>query len=189
MLSINDADPTQITLVDSQPSGGEWPLSVAALGNMVCVANGGAINGIRCFTFSSSGLTLLADPDRSFNLNLTTPPVFHTGPAQVQFVPDGSGVVVSIKSADPPLLLWTITNGALASTPVATSVLGNVPFGFEFDTDNTTIVITDPAPTGSFSGVGLITIQTGTFGLRVFQCICKLLFISVVCVVLFSFIY
>jgi hypothetical protein len=80
---------------------------------------------------------------------------------QISFIPDGSGVVVSIKSANPPVLFYPFTfNGNLASTSASSPVLGNVPYGFSFTPDSR-IVLTDAAPTGGDGGIELLVTSTG----------------------------
>jgi len=159
MFGISSADPTSVTLLGTpQPTGGDWPLSVSASGNTACVVNSGATNGLRCFSFSSAGLSVIAGSDRFFNLNLTTPPVSHTGPAQISFSPDGNSLLVSVKS-QPPMMVYSISSsGVPGMTPAVASNKGNVPFGFAFDIDGT-VVLTDPAPTGSYGGLMLLTVS------------------------------
>jgi len=161
LFSISTTDATAVTLIGTAPSGGDWPLSVTARGTIACVTNSGVNNGLRCFTFSSTAITPIAGSDRSFGLTLTTPPVSHTGPAQISFTKDGTGIVVSIKGANPPILLWSISNGVPSANPVNSTQLGNVPFGFTFDTDGT-MVLTDAAPVGTTGGIELVALNTAT---------------------------
>jgi len=51
MFSINPSQPAELSMVGSAVSSkGDFPISVAInpRGTMVCVLNGGAINGIKC---------------------------------------------------------------------------------------------------------------------------------------------
>jgi len=157
MFSIDETDPTQVTMVGSPvSSGGDWPNSITAFGSYVCVVNTGANNGLRCYTFSSTGLTAISGSDRSFGLALTTPPVTHTGPAQIAFTPDGSALIISIKGLNPPVYLYTFSSGTVGTTAVKSSNNGMVNFGFTFDVDGT-IVLVDAAPYGNNSGVIYLT--------------------------------
>jgi hypothetical protein len=154
LFTISNNDPTSITLVGTPvSSGGTYPLSVTAYGGIAAVVNSGDQNGIRTFTYGPSGLVPVAGSDRNLNLNLTNPPVSHTGPAQISFTPDGTGLIISNKDAAPPLFYFNISaNGIPSATPATSSDVGMVTFGFTFAA-NGNIVLTDAAPTGTSSGV------------------------------------
>ena len=50
MFAINEKDPSKLTMVGTPVStGGEFPVAMAVnpIGNTVCVANGGAVNGVQ----------------------------------------------------------------------------------------------------------------------------------------------
>jgi 6-phosphogluconolactonase (cycloisomerase 2 family) len=52
MFSINPDHPSQLTAVgDPVPSEGEFPMSLAfnKQGTMLCVLNGGQVNGVNCY--------------------------------------------------------------------------------------------------------------------------------------------
>jgi len=159
IFSISPTDPTNVTLINTAPSNGDFPVSVGAhpTDNVVAVVNSGANNTVQLYTYSSAGLVVLPAQNRPLNIKLTTPPAFHTGPAQISFTPDGKGLVVSNKGANPPLILFTYSNRMISSSFVTTANLGMVSFGFAFDTDGT-IVIVDAAPVGTFGGVELVSI-------------------------------
>jgi hypothetical protein len=154
LFSISNNDPTNIKLVGTPvSSGGTYPLSVTAYGGIAAVVNSGDKNGIRTFTYGPSGLVPVSGSDRNLNLSLTNPPVSHTGPAQISFTPDGTGLIVSNKNASPPLFYFKISaNGIPSATPATSLNVGMVPFGFTFTADGN-VVLTDAAPTGTSSGV------------------------------------
>ncbi|KZV60168.1 hypothetical protein PENSPDRAFT_644501 [Peniophora sp. CONT] len=82
LFSIDPKNPTSLKAV-GQPisSGGEFPQSVAfnAAGDMLCTLNGGALDGVQCFSVNgTAGLTPMANTRRNININQTTPA---TGPA------------------------------------------------------------------------------------------------------------
>jgi len=137
-------------------SGGDYPNSITAYGSYVCVVNTGANNGLRCYTYSSTGLSAISGSDRSFGLALTTPPVSHTGPAQIAFTPDGSALIISIKGLNPPVYLYTFSSGIVGATAVKSANNGMVNFGFTFDVDGT-VVLVDAAPYANGSGVIYLT--------------------------------
>jgi len=153
MFSIGSS-PTAVTLVTTAATGGNWPNSLTAYGNNLCVINAGEANSIRCFTITSSGLTTLFDFPLYYNL--TTPPVSHVGPAQLSFLPDGTALVMSIKGINPPVQLFPFSVTLGISPAVNASNHGMVSFGFDFMPDRT-IILTDAAPTGAGGGVIAIT--------------------------------
>jgi len=57
MFSISATDATSLTLIQTADTFFEWPNSITAFGKYVCIVSSGQLNGIRCWTFNSSGLT------------------------------------------------------------------------------------------------------------------------------------
>jgi len=157
MFSISSTDATSVTLVNTVATGFNWPNSVTAYGNISCVVTSGASNGVRCYNFNQNGLTIINNSDRNLGINLTTPPVFHTGPAQISFTLDGSALVISVKNTQPvvpgpTVYLYTINSAGIpAASPVTAGPVGNVPFGFGID--NEYMVLSDAAPFGGSGGV------------------------------------
>ncbi|KAF8907851.1 hypothetical protein CPB84DRAFT_1744421 [Gymnopilus junonius] len=103
LFSIDTTDPTKLTQVGkAASSGGDFPVSVAinSKGNTVCVLNGGAKNGINCFSVHPFfGLIPKPNTLRFLSVNQTTPP---TGPlgsfSTIVFSPDDSKVLVAAKA-------------------------------------------------------------------------------------------
>jgi len=166
-FSISASDPTQLTFVATAATGGDWPDSVSAYSkngrNVLCVVNTGAVNnGLRCFTFSATGMTVIPNGDRWFNETLTTPPVSHTGPSQVSILPDGSGVVVIDKTPPtllaPPYRLYTLdtTTNLPSAASTNSGILGAVNFAGAFDSDGTFVTV------DAGNGVMLVTLTTGS---------------------------
>jgi len=114
MFSINPEDPTDITLVgEPVASGGEFPTSVAAHGNNVCVLNGGKVNGVMCYTADAKEGLKPSGKFHALSVEQTTPPVGpHGALSQVMFSTDGSKVIVSFKGR--PAELGTYANGYVA---------------------------------------------------------------------------
>jgi len=112
---------------------------------------------VRCFTFTSTGMTVVANGDRSLNETLTTPPVSHTGPSQVSFLPDGSGIIIIKKNAPPPAsyLLYKVdaTTNVPGNTP-GTASIGAVNFAGAFDSDGTFVTV------DAGNGVQQLTLST-----------------------------
>ncbi|KDR69366.1 hypothetical protein GALMADRAFT_77472, partial [Galerina marginata CBS 339.88] len=163
MFSINPANPSKLTMVGSPVSSeGEFPMSVAinAKATMVCVLNGGTVNGVNCYT-PDPKLGLIAKPNtlRSLGLNQTTPA---TGPAgttsHVVFSEDGTTLVASVKGVPPtpgklrPLKCsgyasaWSIAaDGSLSAEPVKSTPAsgGLLPFSMTVIPGKNAILATD----------------------------------------------
>ncbi|KAI0311897.1 hypothetical protein OF83DRAFT_1177136 [Amylostereum chailletii] len=126
LFKINPDQPTELTLFGMPiSSGGEFPMSVAFndAGDRLCVLNGGAINGVQCFTMDPDfGLMPASNSMRSLGMNQTTPPLGPGGTAsQIIFSEDQKSVIVAVKgtSKDVPgfLATWDMNDdGSLSST-------------------------------------------------------------------------
>jgi hypothetical protein len=136
-------------------SGGEFPVSLAfnPKGTSLCVLNGGAVNGIKCFSVNAqTGLSGIANTVRSVGINQTTPA---TGPAgsasHVIFNEDGSQLIASIKGTptDPGFLaVWDVAaNGSLSQQfrAIAPPKGGALPFGMNLIPGMNAVLATDPA--------------------------------------------
>eukprot|EP01118_Nematostelium_gracile_P016508 TRINITY_DN6853_c0_g1_i1.p1 TRINITY_DN6853_c0_g1~~TRINITY_DN6853_c0_g1_i1.p1 ORF type:complete len:425 (+),score=133.79 TRINITY_DN6853_c0_g1_i1:71-1276(+) len=165
LFSINRNDSSSVKLVGTASSNGEWPVSVTAFGNKACVVNGGAKDGIQCYTFSETGLVPIAGANVTFGFGLTTPPTNPQGPAQISFTADGKGLIVSNKQmangvASIPIMMYTFDGTTIGSTRYAAPAQGNVPFGFTVDGDGD-VVLTDANPyKAGLSGVQLLSVAT-----------------------------
>jgi hypothetical protein len=154
MFSINPANPAKLKMVGGPVSSeGEFPMSVAIneAGTMVCVLNGGAVNGVNCYK-PDQKLGLIAMPNtlRSLGLNQTTPA---TGPAgttsHVVFSEDGSKLIASVKGVPPTpgfLAAWDIAaDGSLSAEPVKSTpgAGGLLPFSMTVIPGTNAILATD----------------------------------------------
>jgi len=118
LFSIDAEDPTKLTHVGKPVnSGGEFPNSVVinSKGTTVCVLNGGAVNGVNCFTVHPVlGLVPKPNTQRFLNVTQTTPP---TGPlgslSTIVFSPDEKKLLVAVKGLD------ATTNGFVAAWSIA----------------------------------------------------------------------
>lgn len=118
------------------PTGGRFPVSVAAHGNLVFVLNardGGSISG-----YLRVGARLLPVPvwHRELHLNTSAPghaDEFTSTPGQIGFTPDGHTLLVSTKNGGNTLEAFPIGLFGPSAHPVVTSLPGKVPFGFSFD--------------------------------------------------------
>jgi 6-phosphogluconolactonase (cycloisomerase 2 family) len=114
-----------IKLVDLVSSGGTMPISVAAHGRLVYVLNAGLPNNVTGFNLDDDGkLTPLAGSTRALSAAMT-------GPAQVEFSPDGDLLMVTEKATS-IIDIFPIGPSGLPGPRVATASHGQTPFGFSF---------------------------------------------------------
>ncbi|KDR72146.1 hypothetical protein GALMADRAFT_1344401, partial [Galerina marginata CBS 339.88] len=155
MFRIDPRDPSRLTMVGRPvPSKGEFPISVAinSEGNMVCVLNGGKVNGISCFTAHPIfGLISKPNTSRSLGLKQTTPPSGPPGSAShIIFSADDSRVMASVKGIPPTpgfIASWAITaDGSLAAEPVKSTPAsgGLLPFSMTLIPGTHGVLSTDP---------------------------------------------
>ncbi|MCJ1284367.1 hypothetical protein MMC26_003698 [Xylographa opegraphella] len=151
MFSINVDNPTNLTMV-GQPAStlGEFPMSVAYSPTlkMVCTINGGAMNGVSCFsTDHAKGLVSLDTSSRSLSpyLNQTTPPVGPPGTASDIFFNPASTALFAVVKGNPgttpptpsTYLAWPVINGRVSCEAVISQVPDVlVSFGGNFLSDH-----------------------------------------------------
>jgi DNA-binding beta-propeller fold protein YncE len=114
------------------PSGGSFPVSIAAHGNLVYVLNargGGSIQG-----YLRVGGVLVRIPawHRGLGLNPEQTPEFTSTPGQVAFSPDGGRLLVTTKGGANSIDVFRV-GPAGPSAPAVTSLPGAVPFSVVFD--------------------------------------------------------
>jgi hypothetical protein len=154
MFSINANNPSELTMVGNPVSSeGEFPMSIAINSNatMVCVLNGGAVNGVNCYSpDKTQGLIAMPNTLRSLSLNQTTPA---TGPAgtasHIVFSEDGTKLFASVKGIPPTpgfIAAWDIaSDGSLSAEPVKSepSTGGLLPFSMTVIPGTNAILATD----------------------------------------------
>lgn len=122
------ADASELEFTGTFPSGGHMPISVTVNGRTVYALNAGTPNNITGFRVGRGGqLTPIPGSTRS----LSAPA---TGPAQVEFSPDGELLVVTEKNTN-LIDVFPVEDGVPA-TPVFARSHGATPFGFEFGKGN-----------------------------------------------------
>ncbi|KAI0828841.1 hypothetical protein BC628DRAFT_1487638 [Trametes gibbosa] len=155
LFSIDPKTPTNINpLGDVVSSEGEFPMSLAfnSDGNRLCVLNGGAVNGVNCYSVDKkTGLTALPNTLRSLGLNQTTPA---TGPAgsasHVVFSEDGKQLLASVKGVPPTpgmIAVWDVAeDGSLSADfkAVAPPEGGLLPFSMTVIPGKNAVLSTDP---------------------------------------------
>ena len=132
MFATSSAQPTELTLVATQSSGFEFPVSIALATNrsLACVLNSGASNGIRCYSYSASALTVVSSFDSSLDLvNIVLPqpdsPFNTTG--DITFTADSLALAVTVRSDglnNGSLYVFPIdyTTNTLAAAPIISSL-------------------------------------------------------------------
>ncbi|MGH7502213.1 MAG: lactonase family protein [Longimicrobiales bacterium] len=132
-LSVFRVEAGNLTLTDRVGSGGDMPISVTVRGRTVYVLNAGGSGNIVGYGLSQSGdLSPLAG---------STQPLSGagTGPAQVEFSPNGRLLVVTEKMTN-MIVTYAVDSQGIAGPPQANVSAGATPFGFAFSGSNRLIV-------------------------------------------------
>jgi 6-phosphogluconolactonase len=112
-----------LELVDTAPSGGSTPTSVAFHHGLLYVLNAGVPNNISGLSVSRRGeLTPIAGSTRPLS-------GADTAPAQVGFSDEGEVVIVSERATN-QLVTYTVGRKGLLSAPIVHASAGPTPFGF-----------------------------------------------------------
>src|SRR6266540_2160213 len=123
-LSLFATDETGLRLVDKAASGGSQPISVTIHRDLVYVLNAGSDN-VSGFRLRPHGkLTPLVGSTRPLSGS-------GTGPAQVQFRPDGRVLVVTEKATN-LIVTYVVDEDGLLGPPQVQASQGATPFGFAF---------------------------------------------------------
>jgi len=168
MFNIDQNNPVKLKMVGGPVSSqGEFPAAVAfsAAKNMVCVVNGGAVNGVQCFKPDAKlGLLAIANTNRSLKLPQTTPP---TGPpgsvSDILFSEDSKKLLVSVKGIPPTpgfVASWDVADdGALSADFTASPPAqgGLIPFSMSLIPGKNAVLATD-------AGIGYATFDLSTLG-------------------------
>ncbi|MCI0434149.1 MAG: 3-carboxymuconate cyclase, partial [Gemmatimonadetes bacterium] len=122
-----------VTLLDEVPSGGSMPISVTAHGSIVYVVNAGGDGNISGFILRPSGLEPLPNSTRPLSQS------GGTGPAQIEFHPNGRWLVVTEKATN-RILTYALDATRRPGPAVATASAGMTPFGFGFTANGLLVV-------------------------------------------------
>jgi 6-phosphogluconolactonase len=124
-VSVFDVAPDGPHLMDLVSSGGAMPISVTVERSLVYVLNAGSPNNISGFTLGNNGkLTPLPGSTRTLSAAMS-------GPAQVEFSPDGNLLVVTEKNTN-IIDVFPVNGHGLPGARVAIASNGPTPFGFSF---------------------------------------------------------
>ena len=139
-VSVFAIEGGRLNLVDVQPSGGSYPVSVAERGDRVYVLNSAGTSTVTVFQLTPGG-QLVALPQETRLIGTDAPlvgnqPNVGKTPAQVQVSPDGRWLAVSVKNAGAKgwFELFALDRaGVPATDPVISPSNDPQPFGFDFD--------------------------------------------------------
>jgi 6-phosphogluconolactonase len=147
-ISTFSVDGSTLTLLETVPSGGTFPVSVSSTRGRLFVLNAGS-NAVAEFALGPDG-TPGAIPLATADLG--TPA---SGASTIGVSPDGHFVVVTERDAN-AIDVFTVAPDGSLSAPFTTHSNGNVPFGFDF-TPRGQLVISEAggaAPNGAVSTYG-----------------------------------
>jgi len=114
------------------PSGGSFPVSITAHGNLVYVLNARAGGSIQGYLRIGEVLVRIPAWHRGLGLDPTQTPEFTSTPGQVVFTPDGSRLLVPTKGGTSSIDVFRVGPSG-PSAPTVTSLRGAVPFSVAFD--------------------------------------------------------
>lgn len=132
-VSLFRVDAAGLTQTDRVASGGDMPISVTVHGRFVYVVNAGGTGNIAGFQASNTGdLTPIPGSTRPLS-------GAGTGPAQIEFSPDGRWLVVTEKNTN-MIVTYAVDHEGVAGPPQPQPSAGMTPFGFAFAGRNKLIV-------------------------------------------------
>ena len=138
-------DGTKLTREAIIPSGGEFPASIAVSGESLYVLNARGGGSVQGYSLKSGKPKLMAGWNRKLGLDPAATPEFTHTPGQVTFTPDGSKLIVTTKGNTSSVDVFAVKNGAVAQTPVITSLPEAVPFAVDFDPAGN-LLVTEAGP-------------------------------------------
>ena len=127
MFTINPSDATKLTLVSVQPTYGAFPVSMTVNEQHVCALAVSPMAAIRCFSYNSSGLSIIPSFDRDLTpyVPQIVPPVVIPGQLnQIQFSADNRALIITVDGYNATikgsLLFYPFNEDftQLASTPI-----------------------------------------------------------------------
>jgi 6-phosphogluconolactonase len=145
------------------PSGGGQPISLTVHGDLLYVLNAGTPSNIAGFRIAQDGsISSLSGSTRPLSGQAT-------GPAQIEFTPDGGVLVVTEKSAN-TITTYSVDAQGRAGAPQPQPSAGLTPFGFSFN-ERGDLVVSEAGGSGAGSATassyrvgskGLLTLVSGT---------------------------
>jgi 6-phosphogluconolactonase len=151
-ISLFAVRPDGLERQATAPSGGIRPISVTVRGNLLYVVNAGGAGAISGFVIGRDSLTPLAGSAQPLGAG-------SSGPAQVQFTPDGRSLVVTEKTSS-TIDVYPVGLDGRAGAAVVSPSSGGTPFGFDFDNRGHLLVSNASGSASSYaigSGAGVIS--------------------------------
>ncbi len=125
-ISVLSTGRQGLKLVDKVSSGGITPISVTVHRNLLYVLNAGDAGNIAGFNISRHGkLSPISGSIQPLSTSAS-------GPAQIEFNPRGTVLVVTEKATN-SITTYEVGHDGVASAPNNQPSAGDTPFGFEFD--------------------------------------------------------
>jgi Lactonase, 7-bladed beta-propeller len=142
--------------IEVLPSGGQFPVSIAAQGNLVEVLNAGGAGSVQGYVRFGPFLFPVPGANRSLGLDNTTPPNFLMGPGDIGFTPNGRQLIVTTKASTSDIDVFSVGAFGTLSEPVENASTTPVPFAFTFG-PGATLVVAEALD----SAVSTYTVNTG----------------------------
>ncbi len=151
----------KLALLDHVASGGVNPISVTAHGDVVYVVNGGDMPATGTpHAANIFGLRVMGD--KLVPLNVTQPlSTAQPAPAQIQFVPDGSLLIVTEKNTN-MIATFPVSAAGMAGPGKFQMSAGMTPFGFELAGDVLVVSEAGGAADGASTGSSYTWAADGT---------------------------
>ena len=133
-VSVFAVDGSHLSLRETVPSAGEFPVSIAVHDDLVYVLNARAGGSVSGYHVRSGQLQPIPGSTRPLALDPAATPEFTTTPGQVGFSPDGGQLIVTTKGNGSNVDVFSVRErGLLSGSPVVNNLPGAVPFAFDFD--------------------------------------------------------
>jgi 6-phosphogluconolactonase (cycloisomerase 2 family) len=161
-VSVFHVSGDKLALTQIVPSGGAFPVSIAAREGVVYILNaldGGSVQG-----YEARGEHLFPIPGshRELGLGTTASSPFTATPGQVAFSPDGAQLIVTTKGSTNAIDVFGVgADGSLSAAPVVNVDAGAVPFAVSFDPSGHLAVAeagTNSVATFSLAGNGSVSL-------------------------------
>jgi 6-phosphogluconolactonase (cycloisomerase 2 family) len=125
-ISVFAVNSTGLKLTNRFASGGARPVSLTVHGRLLYALNDGGNGNIAGFYINRNGkASPIPNSIRPLSGNAT-------GPAQIEFSPDGRYLVVTEKNTN-QIDIYAVNGNGVASGPTTFASSGQTPFGFSFD--------------------------------------------------------
>jgi hypothetical protein len=129
-----------LILVQVLSSGGQFPSSIAAQGNLVYVLNAGGTGAVQGFARFGPFLAPLPNASRSLGLDNTNPPNYLMSPGDIGFTPNGRQLIVTTKASGSDIDVFSIGFFGGLSAPVVNASTTPVPFAIAWGPGGTLVV-------------------------------------------------